>query len=54
MQIELMKAIRQRQTVYAWPSVGGAQAVFDSPDEIEYRANSQKGVSRRRRLPSSF
>ena len=54
MQIELMKTIKQRQSVYAWPSVGGAQAVFDLPDETEHAENSEKGVSHRRRIPSSF
>ena len=54
MQIELMKAINQRKTVYAWPTVGGAQSVLELSDDTGNGGNSKKEVTHRRRLPSSF
>ena len=42
MQIDLKKAIKQRTSVYAWPAVGGAQAVFELPNDTKDAETSGK------------
>ena len=44
MQKDLQKAIKQRTSVYAWPTVGGAQAVFELPNDTKDTETSEKGL----------
>ena len=44
LQIDLRKAIKQRTSVYAWPTVGGAQAVFELPNNNKHATSSEKDL----------